>query len=283
METVVHRSQPGHGVALQSEGQPGPIYGDAAHVSIAGESRGPQKASHFGALPSAFYGAAAIVASRRGRESRRAEDPGSRHLYLRERGELERVGATAAVFEEAEAASRSGPSRAHGHPASIARRRKRKDRRPPDAGSSWTTSPTSLTAGTKRHGPMVPLRRGCSKAPTGTKCSGGSPPERFVALAGRSSRNGGANRLPADQGPDDPCVTLGLVGPGAAAGRHRPGRQHRVDASRECRAKRRRFYLVEDGGNGRRPDHARGHPGAGGRCASRTEYRTNRNIRFAGL
>ena len=113
--------------ALHAEGQSA-IYGDASNQGVL-EQAGVGRASHLVVtLPDASHRAAVITASRAISESVRIV---VRARYLREREELERSGASAAVFEEAEAAvalarlvlagyRRPSPGRraeAAGHPA----------------------------------------------------------------------------------------------------------------------------------------------------------------------
>ncbi|MFO0875474.1 MAG: cation:proton antiporter [Phycisphaerales bacterium] len=85
---------------LAAEGQDA-IFGDASNESIL-EQAGVRRASHVVlTLPNASDRAAVVVAARNLNPSARIL---VRARYLRERGDLERAGATAAVFEEAEAA-----------------------------------------------------------------------------------------------------------------------------------------------------------------------------------
>jgi CPA2 family monovalent cation:H+ antiporter-2 len=86
--------------ALHAEGQAA-IYGDASNQGVL-EQAGVGRASHLVVtLPNASHRAAVVIASRAISESVRIV---VRARYLREREELERSGASAAVFEEAEAA-----------------------------------------------------------------------------------------------------------------------------------------------------------------------------------
>jgi monovalent cation:H+ antiporter-2, CPA2 family len=86
--------------ALHAEGHHA-IYGDATNQGIL-EQAGVPRASHvIVTMPDASHRAAVVTASRNLSETARII---VRARYLREREELERGGATAAVFEEAEAA-----------------------------------------------------------------------------------------------------------------------------------------------------------------------------------
>ena len=86
--------------ALHAEGQAA-IYGDASNQGVL-EQAGAGRASHLVVtLPNASHRAAVVTAGRAISESVRIV---VRAHYLREREELERSGASAAVFEEAEAA-----------------------------------------------------------------------------------------------------------------------------------------------------------------------------------
>ncbi|GAA5115628.1 cation:proton antiporter [Luteolibacter yonseiensis] len=86
--------------ALHAEGQVA-IYGDASNQGVL-EEAGMKTASHLIiTLPNASHRAAVVAASRAISDSVRIV---VRARYLREREELERSGASAAVFEEAEAA-----------------------------------------------------------------------------------------------------------------------------------------------------------------------------------
>ena len=86
--------------ALHAEGQAA-IYGDASNQGVL-EQAGVARASHLVVtLPNASHRAAVVTASRALSESVRIV---VRARYIREREELERSGASAAVFEEAEAA-----------------------------------------------------------------------------------------------------------------------------------------------------------------------------------
>ncbi|MES2438402.1 MAG: cation:proton antiporter [Verrucomicrobiota bacterium] len=86
--------------ALHAEGQVA-IYGDASNQGVL-EEAGMKKASHLiVTLPNASHRSAVVTASRAISASVRIV---VRARYLREREELERSGASAAVFEEAEAA-----------------------------------------------------------------------------------------------------------------------------------------------------------------------------------
>ncbi|RYD49659.1 MAG: CBS domain-containing protein, partial [Verrucomicrobiaceae bacterium] len=86
--------------ALQAEGQAA-IYGDASNQGVL-EQAGMKKASHIVVtLPNGSHRSAVVTASRAISETVRIV---VRARYLREREELERGGASAAVFEEAEAA-----------------------------------------------------------------------------------------------------------------------------------------------------------------------------------
>lgn len=86
--------------ALHAEGEVA-IYGDASNQGVL-EEAGMKTASHLViTLPNASHRAAVVTASRAISESVRIV---VRARYLREREELERSGASAAVFEEAEAA-----------------------------------------------------------------------------------------------------------------------------------------------------------------------------------
>jgi monovalent cation:H+ antiporter-2, CPA2 family len=85
---------------LRNEGQAA-IFGDASNQTVL-EQAGVARASHLVVtLPNASYRTAVVTAGRSLSESVRIV---VRARYLRERGELERDGATAAVFEEGEAA-----------------------------------------------------------------------------------------------------------------------------------------------------------------------------------
>lgn len=86
--------------ALQAEGQAA-IFGDASNQEIL-EQAGMKKASHIVVtLPNGSHRSAVVTASRAISDTVRIV---VRARYLRERDELERGGASAAVFEEAEAA-----------------------------------------------------------------------------------------------------------------------------------------------------------------------------------
>jgi CPA2 family monovalent cation:H+ antiporter-2 len=86
--------------ALQAEGEVG-IFGDGSNLGVL-EQAGVSHASHLVVtLPNAADRAAVVTASRSLSETLRIV---VRARYLRERDELERSGASAAVFEEAEAA-----------------------------------------------------------------------------------------------------------------------------------------------------------------------------------
>jgi CPA2 family monovalent cation:H+ antiporter-2 len=85
---------------LRAEGQP-VIFGDASNLTIL-EQAGTARASHLViTLPDAIQRAAIVTAARSLSETLRIV---VRARYLRERPELERSGATSAIFEEAEAA-----------------------------------------------------------------------------------------------------------------------------------------------------------------------------------
>ncbi|HUF63617.1 MAG TPA: cation:proton antiporter [Verrucomicrobiales bacterium] len=91
METVSALNAQGHSA----------IFGDASHESIL-EQAGARRASHLVlTIPHSSQGAAVVTAARSLNAGMRIL---ARARYLRERGELERSGASVAVFEEAEAA-----------------------------------------------------------------------------------------------------------------------------------------------------------------------------------